>query len=217
MIKLWKLAARGVLALGFIGIFMLASGCGDDDDNAVDTTPDAFSFTSQTGVALSAVTTSNAMTVTGINSPATISVTGGTYSVNGGTFTSTSGTVTNGQTVTVRPTSSAANSAVTTTTLTIGGVSAAFTSTTVSVAGPDTTPDAFTFTAQNAVPLSSLRTSNVVTVTGIDAPASISVTGGTYSINGGAFTAATGTVTTARPSRCNTPPPPTTAPGPRPP
>lgn len=131
MSKLWKRGTRSVLALAFTGILIFAAGCGDDNGSSTDTTPDAFSFTAQTGVALSTVITSNAITVAGINRPAPISITGGTYSINGGTFTSTAGTVTNGQTVTVRHTSSAANSTVTTTTLTIGGVSAAFTSTTV--------------------------------------------------------------------------------------
>jgi hypothetical protein len=97
----------------------------------VDTTPDAFSFTAQTGVALSTVITSNAITVAGINSPAPVIITGGTYSINGGAYTAIAGTVTNGQTVAVRHTAAAANSTVTTTTLSIGGVSAAFTSTTV--------------------------------------------------------------------------------------
>lgn len=99
-----------------------------------DTTPNAFSFTAQTGVALSTVITSNAISVTGINSPAPISITGGAYSINGGTYTSTAGTVTNGQSVTVQHTSSAINNTVTTTTLTIGGVSASFTSTTLTAA-----------------------------------------------------------------------------------
>ena len=193
MSKIWKLGVRAILALAFTGILMFVSGCGDDDGVSTDTTPDAFSFTAQT-VALSTLITSNAITVAGINSPAPISITGGTYSIDGGTYTSTAGTVTNGQTVTVQHTSSAANSTVTTTTLTIGGVSASFTSTTVA-AGVDITPDVFSFTAQTGVALSTVITSNVITVAGINSPAPISITGGTYSINGGAYTAIAGTVT----------------------
>jgi len=161
----------------------------------VDTTPDPFSFTAQTDVALSTVITSNTITITGINSPAAISITGGTYSINGGAFTSTAGTISNGQTVAVQHTSSASNSTVTTTTLTIGGVSGSFTSTTVAAAGADTTPDPFSFTAQTGVALSTLITSNTITVAGINSPAPISITGGAYSINGGAFTTTAGTVT----------------------
>ncbi|MBM3351335.1 MAG: DUF1566 domain-containing protein [Betaproteobacteria bacterium] len=96
-----------------------------------DTTPDAFSFTAQSDVAISTLIESNTITVAGINAAATISVTNGEYRINGGAYTSTAGTVTNGQTVTVRHTSSASGSAATNTTLTIGGVSATFTSTTL--------------------------------------------------------------------------------------
>lgn len=58
----------------------------------------------------------------------------------------------------------------------------------------DTTPDAFTFTDVANANFSTEYTSNEITVAGIDAAAAISITGGTYSINGGAFTADPGTV-----------------------
>jgi hypothetical protein len=65
----------------------------------------------------------------------------------------------------------------------------------VGAAAPsDTTPDAFTFVDQFNVPTATVRTSNSITVTGIDAAATISVTNGTYSINGAAFTGSAGTV-----------------------
>jgi len=57
-------------------------------------------------------------------------------------------------------------------------------------AAPDTTPDAFSFTPVTGVAPSSMQTSNTVTITGINAPAAVTVAGGTYSINGGAYTAA---------------------------
>ena len=195
MRRIWKLGVRSILVLGFIGIMLFAAGCGDDEaGSTVDTTPAAFSFTAQTDVALNTVLTSNAITVSGINSPAAISITGGSYSINGGAFTAVAGTVTNGQTVAVQHTSSASNNTITTTTLTIGGVLAPFTSTTLGI-GVDTTPNAFSFTAQSGVALSTVITSNAITVSGINSPAAISITGGSYSINGGAFTAVAGTVT----------------------
>lgn len=58
----------------------------------------------------------------------------------------------------------------------------------------DTTPDQFNFSDQAGVALSGTITSAVVTITGIDAASDITVSGGTYSINGGAFTALAGTV-----------------------
>lgn len=162
-----------------------------------DTTPNAFSFTDQTDVALSSTITSASITVSGIDAPAAISVTGGTYDINGsGSFTSSPGTVDNGDTVRARHTSSASHETATNTTVTIGGVSDTFTSTTEAAApGEDTTPNAFTFTDQTDVALSSVITSAAITVAGIDAPSTISVSGGTYDINGsGTFVSTPGTV-----------------------
>jgi len=59
----------------------------------------------------------------------------------------------------------------------------------------DTTPDAFTFTDVTGQALSTVVESNAITVAGINAAAAISVTGGEYQINGGAWTSAAGTVT----------------------
>jgi hypothetical protein len=62
-------------------------------------------------------------------------------------------------------------------------------------AGGDTTPDQFEFSDQSGVALSSTTTSAPVTITGIDAAAAITVSGGTYDINeSGTFTADPGTV-----------------------
>lgn len=105
---------------------LLESGGGGPD-----TTPDAFSFTDQTGVPRSSIRTSNAITVAGINAATIISVSGGSYDINGsGLFTSSSGIVNSGDTVRARHTSSASFSTATNTAITIGGVSDTFTSTT---------------------------------------------------------------------------------------
>lgn len=93
--------------------------------------PDPFTFTAQTGVGLSTVATSNAITVTGSTSSPTISISGGSYAINGGAYTSASGTVSNGNTVTVRQTSSASYGTLTAATLTIGGVVGTFNVTTL--------------------------------------------------------------------------------------
>ncbi len=156
-----------------------------------DTTPDAFSFTDVTGVSLLTVQTSNTITVCGINAATPISVSGGSYSVNGGSFTSTAGTVLPGQTVRVQHTASSQFSTATNTTLTIGGVSDTYTSTTLAA---DTTPYAFSFSDVGGAALATSQVSGEITVGGINAPAPISVSGGSYSINGGAFTTAAGTV-----------------------
>lgn len=92
----------------------------------VDTTPDAFSFTTQTGVALDTVVVSDWITVSGIEAPADISVIGGEYEIEGSSPTSLPGTVENGQRVRVHHTSAASYAGETITTLIIGGVSAEF-------------------------------------------------------------------------------------------
>lgn len=77
--------------------------------------------------------TSNSITVSGINSPASIAVSGAgssEYRVNNDAWTSATGTVNNGDTVRVRHTSASTNSTLTTTTLNIGGVSGSFATTT---------------------------------------------------------------------------------------
>lgn len=160
---------------------------------AADTTPNQFTFTDQTNVALSTTVTSNSITVSGINAKASISVTGGKFSINGGSFRTSSTTVSNGSTVRVQQTSSSINNTTTNTLLTIGGVKDTFSVTTLA-ASSDTTPNAFSFTDQTGVALSAVVTSNTVTISGINAAATISVSGGSYSINGGAFTTAAGTI-----------------------
>lgn len=97
-----------------------------------DTTPDQFTFTDQSGVALSSTITSAAVTITGIDAASAITVSGGTYDIDAsGTFTADLGTVTNGQTVRARHTSSASYSTTTNTIVTVGGVSDTFTSSTL--------------------------------------------------------------------------------------
>jgi hypothetical protein len=62
----------------------------------------------------------------------------------------------------------------------------------------DTTPDAFSITAQTSADLSSVATSNTITVSGINIASAISIVGGTYSIDGGAYTATAGTVSNSQ-------------------
>jgi uncharacterized delta-60 repeat protein len=102
---------------------------------AMDTSPDAFSFTDQTGVAQSTAITSAPITIAGIAAAASISVSNGEYSLDGINFVSTDGTVNNGDSITLRHTSASAASTSVNTILTIGGVTDTFTSTTAAAAG----------------------------------------------------------------------------------
>lgn len=101
------------------GAFTYSSGtC--TQQTACDTTPDAFTFTDVTGADPSTLTTSNTVTITGINTAATVTATGGAqFSINGGGW-GTSGSITNGQTLAVRLTSSASYSTAVSSTVTVG-------------------------------------------------------------------------------------------------
>ncbi len=157
-----------------------------------DTYPDTFTFVDRTDVALSHLINSNSITVSGIDGTTPISIVGGEYEINGsGTWVSVAGTVNDGNTLRVRQTSSANFSTTTDATLTIGGISDTFNVTTLA---SDTTPDAFVFVDQTNVQPNTLITSNPVTVAGINTVASISVSNGQYSINGGTYTSLPGTV-----------------------
>lgn len=142
-----------------------------------DISPDAFSFTDQTGVALNTLIESNSITVNGINDSVSISVTGtagreSAYQIDGGSWVNTGGTVTNGQTVKVRHRSNTGYTATVDTTLTIGDRSDIFTTTTAAL---DTTPDDYSFTTQTGVTRSTPVTSDPVTIAGINGPTNIAL------------------------------------------
>ncbi|WP_066965761.1 agarase [Microbulbifer sp. Q7] len=103
----------------------------DGGEAQQDTRPDAFSFTAISDAARDTAYTSNAVTVTGINAMANISISGGEYSVNDGDFTSDAGTVENGDRVSVRVTTGSEYSTTVTASVTIGGVSADYSVTTM--------------------------------------------------------------------------------------
>jgi hypothetical protein len=150
-----------------------------------DVVPDAFSFTSQIGVATSTVIESNSISVAGLTVPSVISITGGEYSVSidGGSnwsiFSSISpAIVSNGNLLKAHQTSAANQGTTTTATLTIGSVAGTFDITTL-----DTVPGNFSFTNQVGVATTIVVESSPITVTGINTPVSISITGGEYSVS----------------------------------
>jgi hypothetical protein len=107
-------------------------GRGPKTKFAPDTRPRLFTLVDQTDVVASATITSAPITVSWINAPAAISVSGatGTYNKNGGAYTAVAGTVVNGDVVRVRHTASGSAATAVNTILTIGGRSDTFTSTT---------------------------------------------------------------------------------------
>lgn len=96
-----------------------------------DSTPDAFSFPTQSGVERNAAILSSVVAITGLSAAATVHVANGEYRIDGGAWTSVDGSIDPGQQIQVRHISSAQFLGATTTTLTIGGVQGTFTSTTL--------------------------------------------------------------------------------------
>ena len=159
-----------------------------------DTTPDQFTFNNQSNVALNTLVESNAITVTGINTPAAVSISNGEYAVstdNGATWspfsTNTPATVTPNAMVKVRLTSPSTDATTTEITLTIGGSSSTFSVTTIA----DATPPASTIlTPENGTGI--MNTSFTIDGTASDIGSSVSKV--EISINGGARTQASGTI-----------------------
>ncbi len=130
----------GTDTVGYVGAEGADTAGGILTVTVVDATPDSFMFNDQPNVARSSQVISNTITVAGIAVPVAISISSlvtAEYSIDGGAFTPAAGTVSNGQTVTVRQTSSAAYSTPTEATLTIGGISDTFTATTLAAPPPD--------------------------------------------------------------------------------
>ena len=149
---------------------------------APDTTPAPFSLgADHTNVGVNTTVTTSSATITDIDAPADISVSGDgspEYQIGNGGFTSSSqqDAVSSGQSVTMRFTSSSSAGTAHTATLTVGGVSDSVTATTASAS--DSTPEPFAF-SPDAYPnfaLSTFQTTNPVTITGIDTEATVTLT-----------------------------------------
>jgi sugar lactone lactonase YvrE len=156
-----------------------------------DPIPDQFDLLDEVDVPLASERISNSVTISGINTGTTITISDGEYSINGASFVSSEGIVTNGDMIRVRHIASAEFSTSITTTLTISGISDTFTSTTIAI---ENMPDMFSFTNQLEVPLNSMVTSNEITISGISTTAPVTITGGLYSINSGGFVSVEGSV-----------------------
>lgn len=144
---------------------VVAALTGTGVSGAGDTTPDAFTFTDETDIAISTAKVSDAITVTGIDAETAISVTGDTgygYKKNGAACTATSGTVVVNDTVNACVTSSGSNSTSTAATVTIGGVSDTYTVTTMTTISLS---DNF-----NSYSDGSLPTTNWITISGVSQP-----------------------------------------------
>jgi hypothetical protein len=171
-----------------------------------DFVPEQFAFTDLTGAVKNTVYESDPITLDGTTPgediPLTIS--NGEYAVaeieDGtgvfGAWSSAARNVQDGDIIKLRKTSSNTELTAVAVVLTIGGVSATWTITTQADAVPaDVTPDAFAFVDVSDVAAGSVNESNEITVLGTTtaAPLPVTITGGEYSKNGGAWTSAAGT------------------------
>lgn len=159
-----------------------------------DSTPDAFSFTSELASA-GVLTASEVVTLSGFTGSVAISVAGDgspEYRIDGGSWTSAAGTVSSGQTVQTRLTASLTEGQTRTATLTVGTGSGSF-----AVETQDVTPSAFTLAAVTEAELNTMIESGSVTISGITGSVPVSIESAfsaEYNINGGGWTAAAGTI-----------------------
>ncbi len=158
---------------------------------ALDSTPEAFSFTNKNQTAPNTWFESENITLSGINTQAYISVQNGEYSIDNSDFTSDDGTINNGQTLKLRVRSSTNFSTSSSVSVTLGGFETNFT---VKTPDSDTMPEAFSFTHKAQAALNSWIESENITLSGINTLANIAVINGEYSIDNGSFTSADGTI-----------------------
>jgi hypothetical protein len=150
--------------------------------SGADTDPAAFPFANQTNVPLMVAVTSAPVQISGIDTPAPISVSGGQYCISSGAdcgcnvrfYSAVASTISNGQHVCVKHTTPGVGLTATNTTVTVGAVSSTFTSTT---GASDAVPDAFSFVNQSSVPLATLVVSAPVQITGINTQVMATVSG----------------------------------------
>ena len=91
-----------------------------------DIVPEVFTFTAKIDVFLNTVVESDALTITGLNVAAAVSITNGEFSINGAAYTADVSTITSGQNIKVRTTSGTALDELKQASLTIGGITSEF-------------------------------------------------------------------------------------------
>lgn len=177
-----------------VNVSVVIGGVSDDftvvtENRDIEPTP--FVFAEEDNVALNAERTTNTVVISDINTDSVISVSGGEYAIDGGAFISAASTIQAGQSVQVRQTSASTPETTTFATLTVGSYSELYGITTLPL---ESTPAPFTFVSQTGIAPNTVVVSNPITISGINTEIPISISGGQYRINGGTFTAGSGTV-----------------------
>ncbi|MEP2651072.1 MAG: hypothetical protein ABJH06_03675 [Paraglaciecola sp.] len=139
-----KIKCVNQLSMTFLVTILFACGGGGSGENSMtappqqiaDTTPNNFTFTEKIDVEVNTLIESDIVTITGIDSPADISIVGGEYSIDGAAFISSSATISPEQTIQLRLLSSSEPLTATESVLTVGGVSSIFSVTTLPTLNP---------------------------------------------------------------------------------
>jgi len=166
--------------------------------------PNSFDFVENVDAPLNTFITSNSVTITGLTATASVTATASaagapvtniTVVINGVDTGSNTGNISNGQTLALRlRTSNAVNT--TTTASVVVGSGGAVDWNARTVVFEDTAPDLYNFTDITNAAASSVVTSNVQSISGINTSAQVSITAGfEVSINGGAFVTPTAATT----------------------
>jgi acetyl esterase/lipase len=176
-------------------------------DVRADSTPDPFQFATREGVLPGTIQVTETYTVTGTNEPASIDVVGANYSVNGHAYTASAGEVIEGDVITVRALAPKSYAQEGISTLFVGGVGFDFVIRTQPAPTGLPTPSSFRFddlyvsevqgyepTRYYFVKPRGTQRSAAVRVQNLKAPAPISIVGGSYRVNGSAYTQADGIV-----------------------
>ncbi|MGH1542041.1 MAG: S8 family serine peptidase [Arenicella sp.] len=173
-------------------ILDIFSAVGGSSTDPQDTTPDSFTFEDKAGEPLQALSISNPITISGISSSAPIDITDGYYSIDGAPFTGAAGSIAVGQELRLMVITNDIPNSQLETTVTIGGISDTYNVTTGTI---PSTLDNFKLLDKLGVPLGETSESNALELTGLgDETTTISIIGGQYSINGGAFTSEPGVI-----------------------
>ena len=171
------------------GTFTSRTVVGANPDN----TPDAIADQLATGIAVGTTNTFTPVTVTGIDSTVSASISGPgnpQFDIAGGGYV-TSGTVALNEDITVQVDAPATYGSSNVAALDVGTITVLFTVTTPAA---DITPDAFAFVDQTGVAVNTQITSAAVPILGINTPASTSVVGGEWRVTTGTFSTAPGSV-----------------------
>lgn len=168
-----------------------------------DLTPDPFEVPAVSGAQPGALVTSAAVTVTGIDYPATVvtAISGCALSVANEPFV-TSTTIQNGQSFRVQATAAQQHGQVKSCSFWVGNAYKTWSVTTLT---PDVTPNNFQFPNKSDAYPGAVVESDALAITGIDTPVTVEFAPGTvdceHQINNGAWSAQPGTITNNQPLR----------------